>query len=196
MTYAHSDAALRFNGRSDRRLAQHQASVSAGIWMARHWLLRSSFTYTVDGTITGSGDPADLGAGFAVSAMATRLWPVEGSPQAYVATTVSLAFAMGGGSWPSNVELHNLSAVDVRVGGILGWTLFEVWTPYAAGRLFGGPVSWQAKRFGDEALTGTSRTHMQLAMGSTVDLPAGLYASLEWAFVGETGVSVEVGKRL
>ena len=46
------------------------------------------------------------------------------------------------------------------------------------------------------ASTHSVASWQQLAMGSTVDLPAGLYASLEWAFVGETGVSVEVGKRL
>ena len=84
----------------------------------------------------------------------------------------------------------------MRVGGILGWTLFDAWTPYAAGRLFGGPVFWKSERYGGDALTGTDRYHIQLAMGSTVTLPVGLYTSVEWAFVGERAVSIEVGKRL
>ncbi|AKT42738.1 hypothetical protein [Chondromyces crocatus] len=81
-------------------------------------------------------------------------------------------------------------AFDVRVGAVVGWTLYDTLSPYLAARAFGGPIFW---RFQDRDRMGTDRYHYQLALGTSVLLPGGFNVSAEGIPLGERGLSVGVG---
>ena len=56
-------------------------------------------------------------------------------------------------------------AFDLRVGALVGTTIFEVLSPYAVGRAFGGPVFW---RYQGASVTGTDAHHFQVGGGVTL----------------------------
>lgn len=76
--------------------------------------------------------------------------------------------------------------VDVRGGVVVGWTLWQRFTPYAVGRVFGGPVFWRNT-------VGTDAFHVQLGLGAVVGLPAGFDLFAEVIPLGEQRVSAGVG---
>lgn len=77
-------------------------------------------------------------------------------------------------------------AVDLRLTTVVGWTLFERFTPYAVGRLFGGPVFWRNQ-------TGTDLYHYQVGAGLVVGLPFGFDLSAELVPLGEQRVTAGLG---
>jgi hypothetical protein len=86
---------------------------------------------------------------------------------------------------------ETLYAFDVRAGLTVGKTFFRTLSPYAAVRVFGGPIIW--KLDGDTVM-GTDTRHVQLAAGMLVSLPAELDAFAEVAPIFERGVTVGIGK--
>jgi hypothetical protein len=54
------------------------------------------------------------------------------------------------------------SAFDLRLGAVVGATLWDQLSPYALARVFGGPVFWH---YHGEAVTGTDVYHYQLGAG-------------------------------
>lgn len=95
-----------------------------------------------------------------------------------------------GASWaetehPDFEGAANYFATDARLGARAGWSLGGDLFPYAAARVFGGPVKWDLN---GEDLVGTDVHHYQLALGAAVQLgPVAVYA--EWAGLGEKGLS-------
>ena len=75
-----------------------------------------------------------------------------------------------------------------------GWTLWDMFTPYLAARVFGGPVFWQTRPSGDPQI-GTDRYHYQLATGLSAQLPGRVYVTAEWAPLGEPALGAELGVR-
>lgn len=88
-------------------------------------------------------------------------------------------------------EAASYFAADARLGVAAGWTFFDAISPYAAARVFGGPILW---RFRGEDRTGTDRYHYQLALGLSAGLPGGFDVMAEGAPLGERGATVGVGK--
>jgi hypothetical protein len=83
-----------------------------------------------------------------------------------------------------------LLAFDIRVGATIGKTLWNLLSPYAAARVFGGPILW---RTGDETRAGTDQYHFQIAAGAVVELPAAMDVFAEIAPFGERAVVVGGG---
>lgn len=54
------------------------------------------------------------------------------------------------------------TAFDLRLGAAFGATFFDVLSPYALARVFGGPIFW---RYENKAVTGTDAYHFQLGAG-------------------------------
>ncbi|MCA2980654.1 MAG: hypothetical protein INH41_03855 [Myxococcaceae bacterium] len=77
-------------------------------------------------------------------------------------------------------------AVDARVSVTVGYTFFDRFTPYAVGRLFGGPVFWRGQ-------AGSDLYHYQVGAGLVVGLPFGLDLSAEVAPLGEQRVTAGLG---
>jgi hypothetical protein len=77
-------------------------------------------------------------------------------------------------------------AVDFRAAVSAGWTLWERFTPYAVGRVFGGPVFYGGA-------IGTDAYHVQLGAGFVVGLPLGLDLNFEIVPLGEQRLSGGIG---
>jgi hypothetical protein len=99
-----------------------------------------------------------------------------------------------GVTWAETVDKENdlradYFAADFRLGAQTTWTVGSRFYPYLAGRVFGGPVSWE---YEGESLTGSDVNHYQLAAGAAVGLGSFVLFA-EWAALGEQGWSAGLG---
>jgi hypothetical protein len=85
---------------------------------------------------------------------------VEGSP--YVLLTSMLSYSAARTQLTGTNERALYEAFDLRLGTIVGATLWDTFRPYAAARVFGGPVFW---RYEGSAVTGTDTHHYQIGAG-------------------------------
>jgi hypothetical protein len=82
------------------------------------------------------------------------------------------------------------TALDMRLGGLVGWTFKNVVSAYALARVFGGPIFWQ---YQGEDLTGTDVHHYQVGAGLVVMLARRIDLSIEGVPLGEQGLSAVAG---
>jgi hypothetical protein len=97
---------------------------------------------------------------------------------------VMLSASIAGTNAPTG--LGRYWALDLRGSVAAGWLLFDRWTPYAAARVFGGPVAWNGQVGGD-------RYHVQLGAGFVLGLPAGFDFTFEVVPLGEQSISGGIG---
>jgi len=77
-------------------------------------------------------------------------------------------------------------AFDLRLGGLFGTTLFDLVSPYAAARVFGGPVFWH---YQNGAVTGTDLYHYQVGAGVAVLVASRVDVYAEAIPLGERALS-------
>ncbi|MFO0762852.1 MAG: hypothetical protein U0359_40820 [Byssovorax sp.] len=85
---------------------------------------------------------------------------------------------------------YGFHALDLRAGLTVGKTFAGVVSPYAAARLFGGPVFWQQR---DRTLIGGDLYHYQLAAGLFASLPKKIDVFAEGAPFGERALTIGGG---
>jgi hypothetical protein len=84
-------------------------------------------------------------------------------------------------------------ALDFRLGGVVGWTLAGVVSPFATARAFGGPVYW---RDANGSVTGTDASHYQVGAGVAALVAKRVDLFAEGVPLGERAISVGVGVTL
>jgi hypothetical protein len=89
-----------------------------------------------------------------------------------------------------NPESATYAALDVRVGGTVGWVLSRSLAPYTYARVFGGPIAW---RLDGQALLGTDKYKYQVGAGLSVSVLRRLDFFAEGTALGERGVSAGAG---
>ena len=104
---------------------------------------------------------------------------LEGRPFVALSGVFSAAYAQ---TQAAGEGTESYTALDLRVGLIVGTVLFDVLVPYAVVRAFGGPVFWQG-------WTGTDLHHYQLGAGLTVRPLEWWSISLEGVPLGEQALS-------
>ena len=142
------------------------------------------------GTLAEDGSAHSIGPGWLLfTALSYRLLDGRGSLP-FVLASVSLATSSARTVDDRDpTQATHLYAFDARAGITVGKTLFDVVSPYVAGRVFGGPVLW---KFRGQDQTGSDRYHYQPAVGAVLALGrADLYA--EWAFAGERSLGAGMG---
>jgi hypothetical protein len=153
------------------------------------WSAHVAAGAVLGGGLEGEGHEYDVLPGWTASLSGAKRWFGRGDEVPFLTST--LAFAMSGATTEErggSRERESLTAADLRLGLLFGITLFDAWSPYLAGRVFGGPVSW--RQLGRDR-TGTDRRHYALGLGSSVTL--GRFELLaDVAVLGERGVSVAV----
>lgn len=107
---------------------------------------------------------------------------IEGRPFVAVSGALGATFART----ESQGEEAQYSAFDLRLGVLAGTVLFDVLTPYAVARVFGGPVFWSID---GESRTGTDVHHYQLGLGLSVRPWEFLSLSIEGVPLGEQALS-------
>jgi hypothetical protein len=92
----------------------------------------------------------------------------------------------------SNTQaLYN--AFDARAGGVVGWNIARLISPYAVVRAFGGPVYWT---YQNQSTTGTDVHHFQIGAGAGIALGKHFDLFVEGVPLGEVGVSAGIGASL
>ena len=193
MAYSQFTASLAFPEDTYRTLDQQAMVVTLGRKLGKNWLLRASLVRVLGGEMNGGGVNATLDPGWSFGVQASRRWSVDDLPSLFLGFSVSFAGSFTTAQYAGG-PTHDLFATDLRLGGTVGWTLFDAVTPYVAARLFGGPVFWHPMPDGEQE-GGSDRYHVKLAAGLSANLPAGFYLSAEYAPVGELGMSAELGVR-
>lgn len=85
---------------------------------------------------------------------------------------------------------EDMYAIDLRLSVLAGKTFFDVLSPYAVLRAFGGPIFW---RYEGRDRTGTDQYHFQLGAGVLVALPAHFDVFAEGIPLGERAGTAGVG---
>lgn len=194
MGYNQFTSQLKFDPDVRRQMQQRTMYASAGVMLNDLWQLRAVVTRIDSGTITGGVHTATVEPGWNVGVQASRRFVIDSVPNLMVGGSLSLAFALTSANYGTGDESSTLLSGDLRLGGTVGYVLFDRIVPYAAVRLFGGPVNWRAEKAGENVLGQDINKH-QVGAGMTLKLPAGLYAAAEYVPIGEKAVSAELGVR-
>ena len=128
--------------------------------------------------------PYDFSAGPAAAVGAS--WRViEAHP--FVVVTSLLSFTAATTHPRGNDAIATgYEAFDLRVGAIVGTTLWNVFSPYALARVFGGPVFW---RYAGQAVTGTDTSHFQIGAGFALALTRRFNLFAEGVPLGEQAIA-------
>jgi hypothetical protein len=89
-----------------------------------------------------------------------------------------------------NAPSITYNALDLRLGGVVGWSLWDTVHPYALVRAFGGPVFWTYRGTRE---TGTDTHHYQVGAGLLVSIARRVDIYVEGVPLGELGVSAGGG---
>jgi hypothetical protein len=81
-------------------------------------------------------------------------------------------------------------ALDVRVGPVVGWTFWNMLSPYVLARAFGGPVFWH---YQGEAITGGDIHHYQLGAGLSLVIAKRVNVYVEGVPFGEQALAGGAG---
>ena len=142
----------------------------------------------LSGTLQTDGRTFDIGPGWLGSLSVSRRWlPLADSPWF---VTGSLTLGTSSASTRENgVPTAKITAVDLRLGGVAGVTLWDSISPYVLARGFSGPVLWELDgrpvRVGD-------LYHYNLGADLSLRLPLNLVALLEFSALGERSLALGV----
>lgn len=168
--------------------------------MSDWWTLSFAAGAGLPGFLITGGERHQIQTGWLVAVSSS--WRLAGRGTLPFFALLSLTIAGSGASTrlespplqaaPLGAETDSvpLFALDARLGLIAGKTFFDVLTPYAGVRLFGGPVMW---RFRGQDTVGSDTHHVQLAIGLSSALPLGIDLFAEIAPFGERAATVGGG---
>jgi hypothetical protein len=139
--------------------------------LAYHPTARLTFQLAAGGTLGGRlQSPVgaqDFSSG--VSAAAGASYRIVSTPRVFTVLTGNFSFSRESTTLAAMNGMPAVSAryqaFDLRVGALVGTTLWKVLSPYAVGRVFGGPVLWN---YQGSSVTGTDAHHYQLGGGATL----------------------------
>jgi len=166
------------------RVPVEQLAISAS---AGHFATpRFGWTVTAGGIVAGRIEDRDVAGGATASAGLDWLALYEGVRRPFLAVNASLG-ASGVRALADDGHRRSWWAFDLRAGVMVGKTFAGRWVPYAAARVFGGPVFWHLAGAG---VVGGDRYHVTLGAGLVVRLPAALDLAAEVMPLGEQSVAV------
>jgi hypothetical protein len=137
------------------------------------------------GSITALGTRYSLAPGFASTVGGSwRLVDADGAVP-FVLLTGQLSYIS-----TTTTPSIGYNAFDLRLGGVVGTTLWHAWTPYVVARAFGGPVYW---RFNGAGVIGTDDHHWQIGGGFSLRIGSRIDLFAEGVPLGELGVAAGAG---
>ncbi len=164
---------------------RNSALVTLDYRPVRGWTLEVGAGAILGGALTASSARYGLGPGFAsVAGVSWRVVDADGAVP-FVLLTSQLSYASS-----SSAGGTGYNAFDLRLGAAVGTTFRNVFTPYVAGRAFGGPIYW---RYQGAAIVGTDDHHWQVGVGLSVLLARLADLFVEGMPLGELGVTAGGG---
>jgi hypothetical protein len=132
----------------------------------------------------GSLDHRDVGAGVALDLSGSWLALYESETRPFLTASLTLSVSTTKATG-DDAARHRLTAGDARLGLMVGKTYGRL-VPYAAARVFGGPVFWT---LAGKDITGTDTHHFTIGVGTSLRLPRKLEAFVELMPLGEQSAS-------
>jgi opacity protein-like surface antigen len=111
------------------------------------------------------------------------------SRRPFVILTSLLSFSAATTQLQGTEEAIGYEAFDLRLGGIAGFTLLDILSPYVLARVFGGPVYWH---YQGQAVTGTDVSHYQVGAGVAVAVARRMEVFAEGVPLGERALAAGV----
>jgi hypothetical protein len=168
------------------RLALRETALTA---TAGHFATsRLGWSMTGGGVVTGSIEGRDVRGGATLGGSVSWLPVYERTRRPFVACSASLGTALIRGT-ADDGSSRLWSAWDLRAGATAGKTFAHTLVPYAAVRVFGGPVFWHRD---GASVIGSDRYHVTAGVGLTLRLPARLDVTLEAMPLGEQSATAGV----
>lgn len=191
-SYGFTSTALRFAGETTFDTTRSVALASLDYQPTASWTFELAAGPLLGGRLETGGTRFVFRPGVvtALGASYRVLEPRGARP--FVLATAQVAYVHsatrenGAGSPPSVAY----DALDVRLGGVVGWSLGGVVHPYALARAFGGPAFWT---YGGRAVTGTDTHHYQVGAGLLVSIARRVDVYAEGVPLGEQGVTAGAG---
>lgn len=143
------------------------------------------------GGSANTGSSGDVGLGEIGTVSGSWLALLETARRPFVLATAALSVSTTTAVSDDGAR-HRLTAGDLRAGIAVGKSFGRV-VPYAAARVFGGPVYW---RLGGADVTGTDAYHYTIGVGARVRLPAHFDAFVEAMPIGAASFSLGVSAAL
>src|SRR6187551_3299573 len=133
---------LKFSGPSSNGtqvLDQRRVALLALVEWRPHWRwgISAGLGSLVHGALWSTRSAYSLRPGFTASLGANFVAHRADGPIPFVLLSAQLS-----GVISSTNDHSGYQAVDLRLGAQLGWTVFDVLSPYFVTRLFGGPIFW------------------------------------------------------
>jgi hypothetical protein len=170
------------NLRSDETRGAVVASLAYQPW--RSTTLQLAVGSTLGGQLSTPSGKYDFADGPTAAVGAS--WRLVSGTRPFVVLTSNLSFSAATTQLNGAGSRVSYDAFDLRVGALVGTTLFQVLSPYAVGRVFGGPVYWQYQG-GD--VTGSDTHHYQLGAGATLVIARRVNVFAEGIPLGERSVA-------
>jgi len=153
------------------------------------WTLQLAAGSTLGGHLVTPAGQYDFSAGPTAAIGAS--WRAVPGTKPFVILTSNLSFSAAKtsatGAAPGAPTTNvGYDAFDLRLGALVGTTLARVLSPYAVGRVFGGPVYWQ---YQGASVTGTDTHHYQLGAGVTVVAAGRVNVFAEGVPIGERSLA-------
>jgi hypothetical protein len=151
------------------------------------WTLQLAAGSTLGGHLVTPAGQYDFSAGPTAAIGAS--WRAVPGTKPFVILTSNLSFSTAkteatGAATGGSVSY---SAFDLRLGVLVGTTIARVLSPYAVGRVFGGPVYWA---YQGEDVTGTDTHHYQVGAGVTVVAAGRVNVFAEGVPLGERSLAI------
>lgn len=183
------NSTIAFSGDRDTELELSSLSLAGLYGVNDRTQVRAGAGLVLDGTLElmdGTRHDFDSG-GVLFAGVLHRTGQADGWTPA-IDLSGTLGFTWGRTSGP-DAPRSDYRAADLRVGVQASWPVGQGVFPYAAARVFGGPVRWE---IGGASVTGSDVHHYQFAVGSGFALgPVVVFAEL--APVGEQGAALGIG---
>jgi len=187
------DTTLVFDGAAHVGLRQWSALATASRRLSPALSLQVGAGALLGGWLEDAAGRHDLAPGAVALAGLTWLLlpPRDGGPFLAFSSALSLAAARtaAGPAGPG----APYRAADLSLAGSAGWPVGGWLAPYAAAKVFGGPVTWER---GGAGVTGTDLHHFQVALGLAASLPRRFDLLVEWAPLGARAVTAALGRSL
>lgn len=178
---------LRLRGRPVE-LSMLSATATVGYHPGPRYGISFGIGAVIDGEIdSGINGPGEIGPGVIASASATYLALFEKPRRPFLLFTGSASVSMATAESDDGVS-KDLTASDLRVGVMVGKSFGRV-VPYAAARLFGGPVFWTIR--GND-VTGTDDHRYTVGGGASLRIATQVNGFVELMPLGEMSGSAGV----
>ena len=191
-SFTQSDSVIVFPGRGNISIERSGTAISAEFSVKPNLILSVMGGAVVRGTIGKQGGDVTARVLPGPLAAVSLSWRVLGLKETEPLLLLSTTFSF---VTHDTVLLDNshsrYTAGDVRFGVICGKTLWDVFTPYAVARVFGGPVFYSAA-----GISGTDLYHFQLGAGATVSVARRVDFFFEAIALGERALTGGIGLTL